>query len=103
MYQLDIFEYEKEQAVRTFEIDGEIWFVAGDVCKVIGLKNVSMALIDLDIEDKRDISSADIKIKFNKLRAINESGLYSLIFKSRKPEAKNLRSGPLCQDRCHLN
>lgn len=91
MYQLDIFEYEKEQAVRTFEIDGEIWFVAGDVCKVIGLKNVSKALLDLDMEDKTDITGSNVGSKSSKLKAINESGLYSLIFKSKKTEAKKFK------------
>ena len=76
--QLQIFEYEKEQEIRTVEIGGEIWWVARDVCKILGLNNVSKALLDLDIDDKQDITGSKVNSNISKLRTINEFGLYHL-------------------------
>lgn len=73
--------------------DGEPWFVAADVCAVLGLPNVSMALSRLD-ED--DISTADVILPYGTsgatrkqaVKIVSEAGLYELVFQSRKPEAK---------------
>jgi prophage antirepressor-like protein len=94
--QIQIFEYEKEQEIRTVEIDGQIWWVAKDICKILGLDNVSKALIELDQDEKRDVSGKDITESnvgnnISKLKLINEPGLYRLIFKSIKPEAKKFQ------------
>ena len=89
--QLQIFEYESDQEVRTVEIDGEVWWVAKDVCRILGISNVSEALIELDSDEKKNISKTDVGFNISKLRAINEPGLYHLIFKSRKPEAKKFK------------
>ncbi len=83
MNELSIFQYE-QQEVRTVQVNGEPWFVAKDVCDILELSNPSMAIESLD-EDER--------AKFNLGRqgdawVINEPGLYSLILRSRKPEAK---------------
>ena len=74
--------------------DGEIWFVAVDVCKILGYKNSRKALADhVDDEDKRpDVTirytSSNGVIQNRKVNVINESGLYSLIFGSQLPAAK---------------
>lgn len=73
--------------VRTVVIDNQPWFVAKDVCDVLGLSNPTMSLQTLD-EDER--------AKFNLGRQgntniVNEPGLYSLILGSRKPEAKKFK------------
>lgn len=75
------------QAVRTYLISNEAWFVATDVCNILELSNPTIAVSRLD-EDERS--------KFNLGRqgeatVVNESGLYSLILGSRKPEAKNFK------------
>nr|DAO73586.1 MAG TPA: repressor domain protein [Caudoviricetes sp.] len=62
---------------------GEPWFVAKDVCDILGHSNVSMALDRLD-DDERS--------KFNlgrqgETNIVNEAGLYVLVLGSRKPEA----------------
>ena len=54
--QLQIFEYEKEQEVRTVEVDGEIWWVASDICKVLSLDNVTKAISALDNDEKNTIT-----------------------------------------------
>ena len=74
--------------------DGEIYFVAVDVCKILGYKNSRKALADhVDDEDKRpDVTirytSSNGVIQSRKVNLINESGLYSLIFNSKLPAAK---------------
>ena len=89
--QLQIFEYEKEQEVRTVEVDGEIWWVASDICKVLSLDNVTKAISALDNDEKNTITlSKGIRGNPN-VNIINEPGLYRLIFKSIKPEAKKFQ------------
>ncbi|WP_121615253.1 phage antirepressor [Virgibacillus halodenitrificans] len=73
--------------LRVIELENEPWFVAKDACDILGLSNPSMVISRLD-EDER--------AKFNlgrqgQANIVNESGLYELIFASRKPEAKNFK------------
>lgn len=84
MNDLKIFENPKYGEIRVVVRDGEPWFVAADVCRVLELANTSMTLERLD-DDERS--------KFNLGRqgdawCVNEPGLYSLVLGSRKPEAK---------------
>ena len=78
--------------VRTVIKEGEPWFVAKDVCSVLELTNNRDAVSRLDCEDKSEVSIADTSsngvTQSRTLTIINESGLYSLILTSRKPEAK---------------
>jgi len=76
--------------VRQTMIDGEPWFVASDVCKVLGVSNVTMALSRLD---EADFSSTEVRSGGQRraVKIVNESGLYDLILDSRKPEAKVFR------------
>ena len=73
--------------VRTIEIDGCPWFVAKDVCDVLEIKNVSQAVSRLD-DDETEIITNDTRFDNWETVIISESGLYSLILRSRKPEAK---------------
>lgn len=86
MNELAIFNYEQKEA-RTVQIDGEPWFVAKDVCDALSLSDVSMSLRGLD-EDEKDTSSVCTPGGNQQLSIVNEPGLYSLILRSRKPEAK---------------
>lgn len=72
------------------DADGEPWFVARDVCAVLGLGNPSQAASDLD-EDEKGISTTDTLGGPQEMLTVSESGLYSLVFRSRKPEAKRFR------------
>lgn len=89
--ELQIFTY-KEQQVRTTEIDGEIWFIAADVCGILELENVSKAVSALDDDEKMTITNSEghsgQRGGAQSYNIINEAGLYKLIFNSRKPEAK---------------
>lgn len=81
-----------DKEFRLIEKDGEPWFIASDVCDILGLENVSKALNGLDDDEKADITISEVSsngVKQNRKRAIiNEPGYYSLILRSRKPEAK---------------
>lgn len=91
MNELQIFDYESSK-VRVYE-DG--WFVAADVCAILGLTNVSMALGKLDEDEKMTLSLTEghsgSRGGAQLLNLINEPGLYSLIMSSRKPEAKKFK------------
>lgn len=83
---LTVFSFDAH-AVRTVIVDGEPWFVAADVCEALGVKNVTQAMNRLD-EDERSMFNIG---RQGEACTINESGLYSLILGSRKPEAKRFK------------
>lgn len=69
--------------IRVVEKQGEPWFVANDVCDVLGLTNPRKALTALD-DDEKDVTSSYTLGGEQKINIINESGLYILILRSRK-------------------
>ncbi len=77
-------------SLRSIEKEGEPWFVAKDVCDELDLGNVSKAVSRLD-EDEKGITTSDTLGGPQRVSIINESGLYSLIMTSRKPEAKRFK------------
>lgn len=92
--ELAVFKFEGTHEVRTVVQNGEPWFVAKDVCNILELTNPTMALESLD-EDERGslrITEGTSPAGGNpNVNIINESGLYALIFKSRKPQAHAFR------------
>ncbi len=83
---LHVFTYQDNE-VRHFLKDGEPWWVASDVCKILEHSDVSMAVRRLDEDEKGTNSVCTLGGKQSVL-CINEPGLYTLILTSRKPEAK---------------
>lgn len=81
-----VFNYQGHN-VRTLTDDGEIWFVAKDVCNVLGIKNATQAVSKLD-DDERAMFNIGRQGNTN---IVNEPGLYTLILGSRKPEAKQFK------------
>lgn len=73
--------------VRNVVLNNEPWFVAKDICDVLGLTNSRKATSKIDDEEK-GVTITDTPGGEQKLTIVNESGLYSLIFQSRKPTAK---------------
>lgn len=71
--------------VRVINQDGEPWFVAADVCRILEIKNTTQALSRLDADEK---SMLNIGLSGGATNTVNESGLYTLVLASRKPEAK---------------
>lgn len=84
---LQVFKYKGEQ-VRTVERDGEVWFVAKDVCDALGLSNARKAVKSLDEDEKNTVTIGYGNRGNPNMTVINEPGLYRLIFKSTKAEAK---------------
>ena len=111
MNEIQIFNFQNND-VRVININNEPWFVAKDVCALLDLSNVGQALSSLDEDEKTSIDPniiiADVgfdrmmTIAGMNMRAvipeagqggrplslINEPGIYSLVLRSRKPEAK---------------
>lgn len=90
MNELKIFENEKYGQVRTVLQNGEPWFVAVDVCLALEIQNSRDALTRLD-EDEKGIVSTDTLGGKQKMAIVNETGLYTLVLGSRKPEAKSFK------------
>ena len=90
MNEIKIFENEKFGQVRILEIENEPYFVGKDVAEILGYTNTRKALIDhVDEEDKT--SNETLRVNGTNLTLINESGLYSLILKSKLPQAKQFK------------
>lgn len=89
MTKIQVFEYQSNK-VRTVDMDGAPWFVLKDVCEVLGLGNSRMVSDRLD-EDEKGVSKIDTLGGVQNVTIINESGLYNVILRSDKPEAKPFR------------
>lgn len=71
--------------------NGEPWFIAKDVCDILGLENSRKATAELDPDEKNTVTISDgIPGNPNKT-IISEPGLYALIMRSRKPEAHEFK------------
>jgi len=76
--------------IRTVQIDDEIWFVANDVCQVLEYADPRQAIEILD-DDEKGACKIRTLGGSQDMNIINESGLYHLIFRSHKPQAKDFR------------
>jgi anti-repressor protein len=89
--QLQLFKNQGFQ-IRGGLIDNEPYFVLADVCKILDIANTSR--VANEIIDKDDLRTTEVIDNLGReqtVNIINESGLYALIFKSRKEEAKKFR------------
>ncbi|WP_319466982.1 Bro-N domain-containing protein [uncultured Pseudodesulfovibrio sp.] len=69
--------------------NGDPWFVAKDVCDILGFAKPADSVRGLDDDEKQTVKIKSHNMRGNPMATvINESGLYSLILRSRKPEAK---------------
>lgn len=89
--QLAVFHFGNNHPVRIVEHECEPWFVAKDVCSVLHLNNVTEAIRALDDDEKDGFKIADSIGRQQKTPIISESGLYALVIRSNKPEAKAFR------------
>ena len=89
-YVLKIFEDEKHTKFRVIDQDGEPWFILAEVCRELGISNSSDWAARLD-DDEKGVAEIETPGGAQKLRIINESGLYSIILRSNKPEAKKFK------------
>ena len=87
--QIQTFDFQGN-VTRVAEINGAHWFIAKDICQILGLSDVSMALSRLDTDEKL-IQKLFVSGQNRDIALINESGLYALIMRSYKPSAKQFR------------
>lgn len=88
---MEVYTFNPNNApVRVQVINGEPWFVAKDICDALGIGNITDTMGRLDDDEK--LTSVVSKSGQNRqMWMVNESGLYNLIFQSRKAEAKAFR------------
>ena len=79
------------QDVRVLGTQDEPLFVAKDICDALGLANVTNALISVDGDDINLIKVIDSIGRQQEMKALSESGLYTLVLRSDKPEAKTFK------------
>lgn len=84
------FDFQGQTVRVVTDEHGEPWFVARDVCAVLELGNVSMAVARL-AADEKGVSTADTPGGAQQVGTVSEAGLYRLIFTSRKAEAETFR------------
>lgn len=85
--------YFNSAALRTLtDKTGEPWFVAKDVCDILELNNITEALRPLDDDEKTNFRNSEVAQNGGRAPIIiSEPGLYKLIMRSRKPEAKEFQ------------
>ena len=85
--ELQLFNY-NDAPIRVIENNnGELWFIAKDVCNILELADVSMSVSKLD-NDEKLVQKFFVAGQNRDVITINESGLYALIMRSNKPEAR---------------
>lgn len=90
MTDLQIFNNDRFGQVRIVPVDGELMFVAKDVCDCLEITKYRDAISRLD-SDERGSVKLDTPGGKQDIAAINEYGLYNLVLSSRKPEAKEFK------------
>ncbi len=88
--EIKIFESEEFGKVRTVVKDGEPWFVLADICKVLEISNSRMVAGRLDTEELMSVKLTSGGQR-REMTAVSESGLYAVILRSDKPQAKPFR------------
>jgi prophage antirepressor-like protein len=84
------FTYNSKE-VRAIEHKGNPWFVASDLCFILGVKDTSMALKRIPASDK-DTSLINTLGGVQRLSIVNEPGMYRLVMSSRKKEAESFKT-----------
>lgn len=87
MNELQIFKYQDKQ-IRTVERNGEPWWVLKDVCEVLEISNPTVTASRLDADE---VTKFDLGGLSGETNIINEAGLYNVILRSDKPQAKPFR------------
>ena len=87
---IQVWNYESSE-VRTVQVNGEPWFVLSDVCKVLELSTPARVAERLEKDEVSQTHTIDRMGREQKTTIINESGLYTVILRSDKPQAKPFR------------
>lgn len=87
---IQVWNYESSE-IRTVQVNGEPWFVLADVCKVLELSSPHKVADRLENDERNQIPVTDSLGRYQNTAIINESGLYTVILRSDKPQAKPFR------------
>lgn len=90
MNDIQVFNNSEFGEVRTVLIGDDVWFIAKDICDILGLSDVSRSVEKLE-DDEKLIHKIFVSGQNRDILIINESGLYTLIIRSNKPEARQFR------------
>lgn len=85
----EMFDY-KGSKVRVKKENKEIWFAAVDICNILDIYDHNQSTRNLD-EDEKGMFNIQTPGGIQKTTFVNEPGMYSLVLKSRKPEAKKFK------------
>lgn len=77
--------------IRTIDDNGQIWWVLKDICDILGISHIKDTVKRLEEDEVGQTEVIDRLGRKQKSYIINESGLYSVILRSDKPEAKPFR------------
>ena len=91
MTELQVFNHPQFGTVRAVEIQGEPWLVGKDVAESLGYTATEKAIRTHVDGDDKGVTEMDTPGGKQKVVIINESGLYSLVFGSKLPEAKKFK------------
>lgn len=85
--EIQTFDFNSATLRTLTDENGEPWFVAKDVCDILGHSNASMALDRLDDDERAKFNLG----RQGEANIVNEAGLYALVLGSRKPEARTFK------------
>lgn len=90
---LQLFNF-NNNSIRVIDMGGEPWFPAKDVCDALGIKSPSGTVLNACAEHQRkhiaksNLGIAEVSYPNRGMLCVNEGGLYTLLFVSRKPAAR---------------
>lgn len=87
MERYSVWKYQNN-IIRVLNIDNEPWWILADVCRILELANPSKVSQRLDDDEK---ANCELGLSGGETNIINESGLYSVILRSDKPQAKQFK------------
>lgn len=91
MNELTIYQFKKNPVRIIRDAQNELWWIAKDVCDVLGLLNITEATRSIDNHDLSKTEVTDQGGIKRHMIIVNEPGLYQLILRSNKPEAKEFQ------------
>jgi prophage antirepressor-like protein len=86
-----LFHFESSEIRFVGTADNPAW-IAADICKVLGISNVSDTLSSFSASQKGIVSTDDGSLTGSQMLTVTEAGMYRLIFKSRKPVAEKFQN-----------
>lgn len=96
MNEIQIFKNEQFGQIRVIQKDGQPWFVAKDIAEILEYTDAEAMCRRIDDDDQsiatsQNLQNVGFEIPTRGLKIINESGFYSAILGSKKPEAKKFK------------